>query len=227
LARIRALRDAVYGLPIVVCDRCGSAWVRRRHPIVSEWRRCSRITAAAALIVGQFLVIGIGTAVIARLVVLTEHGLLVVDSGFLTAGRALIASPETAVGDWMHREGRFMFLLLGVCSFLAGSWLIATLGHWRVAMLLAAWWMLLSLFQSIEMIGNGWDWLLWRFGGPPPHPTVWVEEWTQRLVGASACALIAGASAPLAILVRRAGPRLTARWRAKRRARIRKQRSGA
>jgi hypothetical protein len=180
-----------------------------------------------AVIVSQFLLIGVGTAAVARLIAITAHELLVVNSGFMTVAKSLIASPETAVGDWMHREGRFAFLLLGVCSFFAGSWLIATLGHWRVVAVLAVWWVLLSLFLSIEMIGNGWDWLLWRFGGPLPHPTVWIDEWAQRLVAATACTLIAGASAPLAILVRRAAPRLAARWRAKRRARIRKQRSGA
>ena len=42
LARIRAVLDVHYGLPIVVCPSCSAATVRTRHPDIEFWRGVRR-----------------------------------------------------------------------------------------------------------------------------------------------------------------------------------------
>src|SRR5215468_10779691 len=89
LARIRALRDAVYGLPIVVCGGCGSAWVRRRHPMTAQWRRVARIGMAIATLMSQLLLIAAGTAAIATLIAIVERDLKAGHLGFIDLPWAL------------------------------------------------------------------------------------------------------------------------------------------
>jgi hypothetical protein len=57
LARVRALIEPHYGLPLIVCPRCESPCVRRRHPIVAGWRAAWRIMRVAFALVVRLVAI--------------------------------------------------------------------------------------------------------------------------------------------------------------------------
>lgn len=56
LARIRAVPDPHYGLPVVVCPGCKTACVRTKHPDRVFWRSYHRTNIAIRLAIGKLLV---------------------------------------------------------------------------------------------------------------------------------------------------------------------------
>ncbi|MDF1809030.1 MAG: hypothetical protein P1U42_04975 [Phycisphaerales bacterium] len=54
LARIRAVPDPHYGLPVVVCPGCNAACVRTKHPDREFWRQYLRTNIAIRLVIGKF-----------------------------------------------------------------------------------------------------------------------------------------------------------------------------
>lgn len=59
LAKIRAIPDPHYALPIVVCPRCEHASVRTRHPDIQYWRDFRRLHSSLRnLIVRLALIVG-------------------------------------------------------------------------------------------------------------------------------------------------------------------------
>src|SRR5262249_31403891 len=55
LARQHPRKEPHYGLPLVVCPRCATACVRRRHPIVVRWRQFRRVDWALSILVVKML----------------------------------------------------------------------------------------------------------------------------------------------------------------------------
>lgn len=152
LRRIAAPPDPVYGLPVVVCPRCGAAVVRRKHRTrprsarLRLWRTLSALLtrAVAALIVTAAMLPVVG---------------LVSDAGTEpTLGAALdriagpLADPRSSESDRTGFIVMWVVLLgLGALGGTLASLLLPHLRAWGVALVLLAW---------VAAVFTGWG-LLW------------------------------------------------------------------
>jgi hypothetical protein len=55
LARQRPRNEPYYGLPLIVCPRCATASVRRKHPIAVRWRQVRRVDWALSILLVKLL----------------------------------------------------------------------------------------------------------------------------------------------------------------------------
>jgi MFS family permease len=55
LARQRARKEPYYGLSLIVCPRCATASVRRKHPIAVRWRQVRRVDWALSILLVKLL----------------------------------------------------------------------------------------------------------------------------------------------------------------------------
>lgn len=72
LARIRAVPDQHYGLPIVVCPGCSKATVRTRHPDIEYWRGVRRFQWAMRNLLAKLVLTVLAGLVFWALVMASE-----------------------------------------------------------------------------------------------------------------------------------------------------------
>jgi hypothetical protein len=117
LARIRVRREPHYGLPLVMCPRCDTATVRRRHPIWTSFNTLRRLDCTLTVLVLQL-------------------GFIVL-FGFLTM-MSVFALIMMLLEVPRFREGEISWLLLFTLVLLplaVGAWLTVAFHHhrrWRV-----------------------------------------------------------------------------------------------
>ena len=114
LARIRARREPRYGLPLIVCPRCGTCAVRRRHPLPRRYRSGKRLMVSLAVLVAQLGLLVAFTVL--AIVVCVQFG-----DAFMR-GDIEPSRPEMTV---------LAVLSFGVLPLALGMWLKAGLSHWR------------------------------------------------------------------------------------------------
>jgi hypothetical protein len=114
LARIRARREPHYGLPLVVCPRCGASAVRRRHPLQRRYRSGKRLALSLAVLTAQL-------GLLAAFISLTT-AVCVQFGDDLMQGDLDLSRPEMTV---------LAVLSFGILPITLGAWLKAGLPHWR------------------------------------------------------------------------------------------------
>ena len=131
LARVRAVPEARYGLPVVVCPDCGWACVRRPHPFQRWWRTARRLDLALTVLVLQVVAVAV-----------LLPGMV---SG--AAGLAYLADGHWGDADMVQARW-FVVAGAGVATPLViGAWLTAGFRHWRP---LAVWSNWMVLFADYE-----------------------------------------------------------------------------
>jgi DNA-directed RNA polymerase subunit RPC12/RpoP len=118
LARVRARREEHYGLPLVLCPRCGTAAVRRQRPLGRWWATRRLGISLAALLAQLALLTGFIWLTIFVCIELGRE---------IALGRLGIDQPEKTI---------ILALAFGLLPIALGTWLTAGLRHWRGA---AAW----------------------------------------------------------------------------------------
>jgi hypothetical protein len=126
LARIRARREPLYGLPLVVCPRCGICAVRRRHPLQRRYRSGKRLALSLAVLAAQL-------GLLAAFISLTTAVCVQFGEDFMRGGVEL-SRPEMTV---------LAVLSFGALPLALGAWLKAGLPHWRGAIA----WLVFALFM--------------------------------------------------------------------------------
>ncbi|MFK7759399.1 MAG: hypothetical protein AB8C13_05575 [Phycisphaerales bacterium] len=106
LAKIRAVPDQHYGLPIVVCPSCSWTVVRQRHPDIEFWRGFRRLHHAI-----RNLVIRVGITILAGLILAAM--VMVSDDLFTPSGRFEPAHPFIS-GDFRTQLGVVLMFVLAV-----------------------------------------------------------------------------------------------------------------
>jgi len=136
LARERAEREPRYGLPLVICPWCGTATVRRRHPMQQQWRSMKRVSLSLVFL-------GVQASLFLALLAST----LIV---------AWYFGHDRGAGVNMEDTGRQIVLGLsfGLLPISLGAWLTAGLHHWRTW---AAW----VTFGALALVLLSLDVLLW------------------------------------------------------------------
>lgn len=207
LARIRVSRDPHYGLPLVVCPRCSTACVRRRHLIEQGWRTTRRLIRSLLALGGQLLaVVIIGSAM---------------SSAALGLDRAMMRHDL----NWLLEEERVLLIFaLLVIPIINGAWLSATTRHWRRGAAWTAW--LLALVLIGWFVIPMMDWLdRWSRSPTMPTPPWSLPTWSQGLLPLLIMSVISLIGWPIGNAVRgisRANRRQ--RWRKRRRRMVRQRR---
>ena len=119
LAPVRAQREPIYGLPLVICPWCGTAAVRRVHPLRQRWRTMQRLSIALGILGGQAMLLA-GFITLTIIVCVHFADLLV----------------KTGLDAHEPDNGFVLALCFGALPVALGAWLTAGLSHWRR---LAAW----------------------------------------------------------------------------------------
>lgn len=202
LTRVRALREPVYGLPLVRCGACGLAVVRRRHPI----ERVVHGLRVADLALGLFATQLIACALATALACICSA----VASRFL---------PGSVRFDAESVRPAAAFCVLGAIA--VGAWLGLAFTHlrlWLVASLVVLWvWAWIAVPYAVDAFEAAS-----RNKGNEALPIL--RQAVPPMIGTVMLVPIAAAGIPLGLVLRRA-----ARWghgamrrRALRRARARR-----
>ena len=203
LARVRAIRDSRYALPLVLCPGCAKVHVRQTHPFHARWIASLRIgTAITALIFQNVVAVTLICSTLAAI------------AGALALGYAAM------IGELTRQTMINLGMSIGAVSSVTGAWLTAGLSHipwWR------AWlgWMLLVvvLVGLIAAVSLG------ALGGRVPDLVSWIVG--TSVITAAACLplglvmVLALAGIPLGKLILSAHcafVRGRFRWRRRRRA---------
>lgn len=213
LARVCALVEPHYGLPVVVCPDCGRAVVRRRHPIIVRWRqfrRLRRSVLALAWRVGVLAAaLGATVPIVLNLASDLFRGGLRGPVAICQAVIGLDSAGRRVLVSWVESN---QYEIVGVlaASLMVGVVLRLAFSHLGRGNALMVWIVLLTLCLSIdplwEMIEVG---IMGTFNRASVDlfPPVW--EWLLRLmiatltVGVSVVGLPIGAAAERAMSDRR------------------------
>jgi hypothetical protein len=131
LARVRAVVEPIYRLPLVTCPRCRQAVVRRTHPQWRAWRSAIRISSSLVVLAWK-IVISMAIA-----------GLTIKTAGDDLA--SLILEFQRIVPDaWGIPVASVL-----VVSLLNGVWVTATLGHLSKRLAWAGWFMFIAALIGI------------------------------------------------------------------------------
>ncbi len=208
LARVRAAPDPHYGLPLVVCPRCGAACVRV-HPSRIGWRGTRRVRRATAGLAAQSAIILASaaittTAAIAMAVerfnprAAVEEFIAVVqgEEDLMTTGALLVAGALLALGA------------------LVGLWLSATLRHMGAPRAILLWG---AVVQAMVLATLIVQLATVRAGTHPSHPAevATLELWPRVAAAAGLITLLTLTGAPLGIAARAGLDRRRSRWIAK------------
>lgn len=158
LARVRVRQDPHYGLPLVICPRCTTACVRRRHPLWNGFDTLRRVDCVLTLLALQFGFI----ALFSFLTLLSTFALMML----------LIEVPEFRADDvpWI------LMMALLMLPIALGAWLTVAFHHharWRV-------WLGWHLFMLLPIAVLGAVLLIneeFRIGpfGYPPLDSHWIS----------------------------------------------------
>ena len=127
LCRESAPPDPVYGLPIVVCPRCGLACVRRGHRANRIPARFWRVIGLVWLLVGHVLMLSLLTAILLGFVAVVVH----------TARKLRIDPFQVFMPNWAYREPVAVIadamppLIVMMIVMICGIWFGVQLTHWR------------------------------------------------------------------------------------------------
>ncbi|HRP61835.1 MAG TPA: hypothetical protein PK400_00920 [Phycisphaerales bacterium] len=207
LARQRPAREPHYGLRLVTCSCCGTASVRRRHPIDRAWRTTLRVANVIKALGSRLLLLLIFTL----LTIWTARG---------TANRL----ERISIEQFWERHQVMVVLSFIVLPMMTGMWLSAAFAHWRYKAQWLAW--------AGWIIGVGWIFpflislIRWGPSGVGLSQGVGAPIGEMALVAFGLMWLISLTAIPLGTILIRAG-QLSQRkqWR-RRRQRLRRRKVG-
>jgi hypothetical protein len=209
VARVRALREPLYGLPLVTCPRCGVHAVRRRHPLIARWRQILRLkTSVLVMLVQAALAVGLTLGTVGACIIWAQRWL----GGGIDVGDERIVA-GMAVG----------FLCLPAAL---GLWLTAGLGHWRAGTQWAVFAAVVTALLSLDTVVapavmHG---LVAVGGEEPPLPWGFEHLFVRGMILGLVLIVAAAGVAPGRLLMLGFARFRAARWRARRR-RFRARRS--
>ncbi len=222
LAMLRAPRDPVYGLPLVVCPTCKRPSVRTRASVERLFRRVQRTRRSVLALLAQGIMLALFLlAVCAPYLRIEELVLRDWRMSWTDATRALMSATladETREPDAQAMLAAPVGVLVAGCV-MAGVWLRFGLGHWRLAFAHGAWivvvFLTLTLPPLVGLAHNEVTGMYERIIG------LKADERAGRLVVAVLSAFIALAGTPLGRMLDRAWAHQRTRLFAKRRRRTR------
>jgi hypothetical protein len=212
---LRHERSAIephYGLPLVICPRCGCAAVRRRHPFVRAWPNTRRFICALRTILIQSALIAFLSALM-----LQACGDLSRTMGlYVPFGRRSLI--DLLLHEWSSLIGWGL-----VPPIMVGAWLTCGLGHLgrtRAFLLWSGWIVFLVHWTTlIDWSPGRLEVLVTQGASLIPRR---VDELLPKLAAAVVLMVIALAGIPLGVGLQRYGRLLRRRgWRALRRRRRR------
>ncbi len=203
LARVRAFREPRYGLPLVLCPRCGAAATRRRHPAIMRCRQFWRAIHTAVALVSQLGAFsGLCTLLSVCCVVIADD---------LRRGR--MPGPTDALSRGLV-IGLVLLLCVGV-----GAWLTVGLAHWRrwIAWSSFSIWMVLVVGADVWLAPCA-IWLLDQIATVDVRLTFRPEFWFTRMGVLAVLMVAAVAGIPVGSALQRLWKAIRKqRWRARRR----------
>jgi hypothetical protein len=130
LARIRAVVEPRYGLPVVACPDCRTVVMRRMDPMVAQWRRTMRVFAAVRAMLVRVVAAVVLMSASVGVVLLLEaeanaRGRRLFDLPVLLRRNQLGFSGDDWLGVWL-----FLASWIGVQAGV-GVLLSVGFGHWR------------------------------------------------------------------------------------------------
>lgn len=218
LARVRALIEPHYGLPVVVCPDCGCAVVRRRHPIIVRWRRFRRlrrsVLALAWRVVALAAALGIVTPFILQLAFylwrVGIRGPLAIWKGVT----GFDATDRRALVGWIESNQDEFFGVLAA-SLMVGVVLRLALSHLGLGNALMVWIVLLALCLSLDPL-----WAIIEVGTTGTYNRASVDlfppirEWLLRLMISAPTVAMCVAGFPIGAAAERAwADRRSRAWR--------------
>lgn len=228
LARVCPQHDPALGLSVVVCPRCASADVRRRHPLIAgrrTARRAVRAFTGMALRAFGFAIAVFGSVGMAFLLAETFH-----DAHPVALLNHLTGSaPDPALMEiWWAAGGPAFLGILVVWAWASGAVLTAMFGHaarratpWRV--FAASVTGVMGLFLAIDWADS---FRAYALGGQVPQGSVAAKEFASAGLGVGLGIIVAAAGSPAGRLLSKHDANRRARRlrRALARARARKAR---
>jgi hypothetical protein len=161
--------DPVYALPIVVCG-CGYATVRRRHPLLAQYRRARAVAGAVIYLILHLVVLLALSLANGGFIATLEQDvrdLHLTPCSFLMALLGGAAGRTRAFREWYDDGGTVFLIGYALAAVGAGIWLRAALAHWRWPRPLLAWTLLVAMWVWIETVVWPLTWLDGRFSGTP------------------------------------------------------------
>jgi hypothetical protein len=227
LARVRAVPDPHYRLPVAVCPGCGGVTVRRPDAIVMGYRRARRLFSAL-LALGAQAVVGAGLLTAQASI---TYGIVRECRDMQAAMPDLLAAMLGRGGNerltvWIHESDGLMVLIMWTCMCVgAGLWLTAGLAHlsrivWPVwtALLLAV----TCLDRFIRPVQLAFAWCI----GVEPPAAIRHVDLADRVTLALAGVAIATLGIPLGRGLRRLEHARRRHGRTRLRSRLRRLRQG-
>lgn len=197
LARVRAVTEPQYGLPVVVCPECSTGVVRRKDVLTARWREAVRTAAAVRAILSRILsgALLMGASV---------GAVFLLEAGGDSQGRSILEMPGVLLrGDssWTSDDGWawvvIFFMAWAGVEAAVGILLSVGLAHWRPRALPWVVWasglvLLLSLNPATFPVRAAMGWAL---GDPVAYDGPGWAVWADRIV----VGLGAMAAAPLGV----------------------------
>lgn len=222
MTRVRAVRDAVYGLAVVRCPACGLGAVRRRHPVLVWTRRVCRLVPVAWVLVAHALLMPIATFGYVGMAAVTSEEIMQLAwrrDGTLAPGVVGVFI-DRAIN---HPEELFIHIGMACTAGLAGLWMGLFLHHWRRGALFGVWLAFELAYVGLDVLCARVSALAWFlkpvFGTPwaktPLHGAMWAGVIAVSSLIVLVFAAIGGSAA------RGLQKRRSARWR-RRLAKLRK-----
>lgn len=192
LTRLRAVRDPVYGLPLVRCPSCGLTVARRKHPLPVWTRRVWRAFPALFVVVVQAILIPIVTMGFVGMSAVMAEEIMIV--GFRRDGTM---QPDF-LGAFLDRYAdrpEEMGALIATCCIagLVGVWMSLLMRHWRRWGIAAAWLAFVLGYVGLDVLRAHHSGVKWFF-----DPMLG-EPWAKTPLHGALRAIMVLASLPLVL----------------------------
>jgi len=162
LTRLRAVRDPVYGLPLVRCPSCGLTIARRRHPAPVWTRRVLRAIPVFLVLLAQAIIIPIVTMGFLGMAALLADEIVMI--GWSRDG-TLRPDSFYALLDRYAEYPEEMGALIGMICIagLVGVWMGLFMRHWKRWALFAAWMAFVLGYIGLDVLRAQWSGPRWFF----------------------------------------------------------------
>lgn len=181
LTRLRAVRDPVYGLPLVRCPSCGMTLARRKHPLPVWTRRVCRTIPVFFVLLAQAFIIPIVTMGFVGMSAVMMDEIMMI--GFRRDGTMQRDFLGAFIERYSDRPDEMGAVIGMACiAGLVGVWMGLFMRHWKRGVILAAWLLPVLGYIGLDVLRAGMPGVRWFFapmlGEPwiktPAHAKVWV-----------------------------------------------------
>lgn len=149
---------------------CGYASVRRRHPLLVNFRRTRKVMRAVAFLIFHVIFLLVLSGATAGLIMVFERDLRVeVRATPAEFVRAVLTTTDKSARarSWIDAGGVVLFIAIPMVAVAAGIWLRAALAFWRWPRQFIAWAILVSCWVWLETLVWPLTWLHGRLSREP------------------------------------------------------------